>query len=200
MIHCFDKEYNTRGSMVSVIPTANYNDENAFVLDYLSYKPAPDYKNMSYDEIREYITSYYNNVLSELDPEELLRELRGTILVSDERTDSLAIRHIVAEWLNLLTDEPVYESGVEDGHLVLLERPEFIKPMLEEAIKNSKGTKGLQSVRALYLLEKADKLEKVGMSMQAACYRTESNNVERTYNGKQKTIGYRVSRKYIRKR
>ena len=157
MVHCFEAKKNVKKYMVSLIPTEGYTDIDAFVLDYLSYKSAPDYRNMSYDEIREYITNYYEDVLSKLDPEEVMSELRGTVLVSDEKTDSLALRHIVAEWLYLLTNEPVYESEVEEDHLVLLERPSFIKPMLEETIKNSKGsTRGLQSVRAIYLLEKAE--------------------------------------------
>ena len=200
MVHCFDKNYGVRNSMISLIPTENYDDEDAFVLDYLSYPKSDDYESMSYDEIRDYISSYYNDVLKPLDPEEVMIDLRGTFLVSDERTDSLALRHIVAEWLNLLTDEPVYESGIEDNHLVLLERPSFIRPMVEEAIKNSKeSTRSLQSVRALYLLEKAEKLEEIGLFDKAVSYRRASENVERQYNGRSKLINYRQSRKYVRK-
>lgn len=200
MIHCFDKNYSTDNCMISIIPSENYDNSDAFVLDYLSYRSAPNYREMSYDEIREYISNYYRDVLSKLDPEEVMVDLRNTILVTDERTDSLAIRHIVAEWLNLLTEEPVYESGIEDGHLILLERPTFIKQMLEEAIKNSKNMRGLQSVRAIYLLEKAERLEEDGLIKEAACYRRASENAEIEYKGRPKIINYRQYRKYSRKK
>ena len=200
MIHTFDKKIDTKNYTVSLIPIKEGETASDYIMTYLSYPISNDYKQMSYDEIRDYITNYYNDVLSKLDPEKILRDLRSTILVSDERTDSLAIRHIVSEWLNLLTDEPVYECDIIDGHLIPLERPNFIRPILEEAIKNSKvNMKGFKSVRALYLFEKGEAFEKEGLKAEAICYKNMAYTAERKYEDKIKVKSYKNSRKYVRK-
>ena len=173
MIFTFDrKEKHINQHYISIIPISDKDelvDENEkdksrlyiSVLNELSYRPASDYKQMSEEEIREYISDYYNDVLSKIDPGNLLGELRFSVLMSDERVDSLAIRHIVSEWLNIYSNEGVNESRIdEEGNLVKVERPSFIRPILEDIIKeNKKDMKGFNSLRALYLYEKSEKLE-----------------------------------------
>lgn len=170
MIFTFDrKEKHINQHYISIIPISDKeelveeNEKNKSrlyisVLNELSYRPASDYKKMSEEEIREYISNYYNDVLSKIDPDNLLGELRYSVLMSDERADSLAIRHIVAEWLNIYSNEGVYESRIdEEGNLVRIERPSFIRPVLEDIIKeNKKDMKGFNSLRALYLYDKSE--------------------------------------------
>lgn len=169
-------------------------------LDILNYPNAGDYKEMTHDEIKDYIKGYYDEVLSKLNPDKVASEIRFTALVSDERTDSLAKRHIISEWLSLYTDEKICESGFEDieygqKRLIQLERPNFIKDILEEVIKESiTNMRGFESLKALYLFEKGEKLEALADEMeeltggcydyyrQHACfYRCEADDVEEKY-------------------
>ena len=164
MIYTFDKKTRYTNKYFTTIIPFNADEEinNDYeVLDELSYKKAPNYKQMSIEEIRNFISDYYNDVLSQLDPKDVARELRCSVLISDERSDSLALRHIVSEWLNIYTDERVIESYIDkEGKFVELERPNFIRPMLEEIIKNAKESMhGFQSLRAAYLFEKSEELE-----------------------------------------
>lgn len=216
MIYTFDKKtkhYNK--FFTSVIPCGNEKENNNFncsLLNELSYEKE-DYNNMSIDEIREYIANYYNDVLSKLDPESLIRELKYSALVSDERSDSLALRHIVSEWLSIYTDEKIVETSVdEEGNFVEIERPKFIRPMLEEIIRNSKeDMKGFKSLRALYLFEKSEELEYSANLLEeetsnnfnhlreAACYlRSEAQLVEESYNEREYEESYYERRKYKR--
>ena len=211
MIFTFDrKEKHINQHYISIIPVGNKeelleesekNKSRLYisVLNELSYKPASNYKKMSDEEKRKYISNYYNDVLSKINPESVLGELRYSVLISDERADSLAIRHIVSEWLNIYFDEGVYESRIDkDGNLIRVDRPAFIRPMLEDIIKeNKKDMKGFNSLRALYLYEKSEKLEDKAEVLkekdceeyeylkQAANYlRGESYTVEDRYNNK----------------
>ena len=161
-----------------------------YKLDIPEYPNAGDYRDMSKEEIENYIKGYYENVLSKLNPEKIVKQIRYTLLVSDERTDSLAKRHIIAEWINLHTEEEIREVSIQDNEdgsvqYVEEERPRFIRRILEDVIKSSKDMKGFESLRALYLFEKSEMLdlfadrfkEKYGETCeqyveyaQAACY------------------------------
>ena len=205
MIYTMDKSnQKVNKYFISLIPL-NKNEEiynnglksNVLKLDVLSYKKASNYRNMSDEEIINYIEKYYNDVLSKLDPETLARELRYSIFVSDERCDSLALRHIVSEWLSIYTNEKIVEINIDkDGKFIKLDRPSFIKPILEDVIKNSKKTmRGFNSLKALYLFEKGEILEekadileeKTGENFdhlrQAACFlRCDADMAEEEYN------------------
>ena len=163
MIHTFDsKNEYISGYTKSIIPCSKEDLENSCAIKELYYPAAKDYKEMSYNEREEYIKRYYLDVLSKLDPEKIYDKIRYTILVSDERTDSLAKRHIVSEWLTLYVGEKFYESyyDKEKGELVRLERPPFIKSDLEKIIRNNiENMRGFKSLRALYLFEKGEELE-----------------------------------------
>lgn len=148
-------------------------------LNIFDYPNSGDYKEMSRDEIKDYIKGYYDEVLSKLNPEKVASEIRFTALVSDERTDSLAKRHIISEWLSLYTDEKICESGLEEiehgqNRFIQLERPDFIKDILEEVIKESiTNMRGFESLKALYLFEKGEKLELLADEMEeltGGCY------------------------------
>lgn len=147
-----------------VIPSCDSKiDEISYceVLNELAYKDAPDYKTASLEELEEYIGDYYDDVLSYLDPEEVYHKLFLNIVVSDERVDSLAKRHIVAHWLKLYTGFSINEGiDLDNGVYKRVDVPEFIGPMLEKVIKSRiSNMRGFTSLRALYLFEKGEALE-----------------------------------------
>lgn len=161
MIHSFDKKNMKKNyDMISLIPVNNGEVISKNVvnyLDFLSYRP---FNGGTDEDIKDYIVEYYNNVLSKLDPEEVIKKIRFTKLVSDERCNSIAIRHIVSEWLNIFCDEIVTESLViENGTLERVERPDIVKKTLVDTIKSSiRDMKGFETLRGLYLFEKSEKL------------------------------------------
>jgi len=109
---------------------------------------------------RYYVNEYYKQVLSKLDPEEVYRELDNSILLCYEPITKFCHRHIVAAWFELFLDVDVPEVNVSNNEIELVERPSYIKEYLVDAIKQNKDMKGFNSVRALYLYEQGDKLEK----------------------------------------
>lgn len=161
MIHSFDKKYMKKSNdMLSIIPVKDNESVSKNIvnyLDFLSYRP---FNGGTDEDIRNYIVEYYINVLSKLDPDEVMKKIRFTKLISDERSNSIAIRHIVSEWLNLYCDELVTESLVrEDGTLERVERPDIVKYTLEDTIKSAiNDMKGFETLRGFYLYEKSEKL------------------------------------------
>lgn len=160
---------NLKGYTTYVIPSLDKSEidiENRDKLFYqplseLTFKDAPDYTSVSMEEIEKYIFDFYTTVLSKLDPKEMFQKFNGSCLTSNERTDSLAKRHIVSEWLKLYTDMNINEVGTgENNSVINLDTPEFIGPMLEKVIrKNIHNMRGFSSLRALYLFEEGEKLE-----------------------------------------
>ena len=195
---------NLKGYTTYVIPSLDKSEidiENRDKLFYhplseLTFKDAPDYTSVSMEEIEKYIFEFYTTVLSKLDPKEMYQKLNGSCLTSNERTDSLAKRHIVSEWLKLYTDININEVGTgENNSVINLDTPEFIGPMLEKVIrKNVHNMRGFSSLKALYLFEEGEKLEEKALEfeytdidsyvsyMQAASYRRcEADEEERKY-------------------
>ena len=109
---------------------------------------------------RYYVREYYKQVLSKLDPEEVYRELDNSILLCYEPITKFCHRHIVAAWFELFLDVDVPEVNVSNNEIELVERPSYIKEYLVDAIKQNNDMNGFNSVRALYLYEQGDKLEK----------------------------------------
>ena len=66
----------------------------------------------------------------------------------------------MAFWLELFLDIKTYEvKEVDNYKLKKQERPEYLKEVLENIIKESYNMHGFQSIRAAYLFEGAEKLE-----------------------------------------
>ena len=212
MIHTSDKKNKYSDMYIkTIIPCSKEEKEEPYAIKELYYPNARDYKEMSYSEIEEYIKRYYLEVLSKLDPEKIYEKIRYTILVSDERTDSLAKRHIVSEWLRLYIGDKISESyyDEEKQELVKLKRPDFIRVTLEKIIRSSiENMRGFKSLRALYFFEKGEKLEQLANELegktdkygydsfdyrQEACYyRCDADEAEYQYiarlNEKSKTL------------
>ena len=159
MIYTFDKKDNyPKKYLTFIIPIDDEKYDNGNVLEELRYNSLSNC-NLSGNDIKEYISKYYNDVLSKLDPLEIARELRCSILVSNERSNSIALRHIVSEWISIYSDDYVVEVKKDNNDkYIKLDRPSFIKNMLIDVIKDSKDMKGFKSLRALYLYEKSEEL------------------------------------------
>jgi len=134
---------------------------NYFPLDELTFKDAPNYYEVSYEELEKYVKEFYFQVLPKLDPNEIYNKLIGTCLTSDERTDSFAKRHIFCAWLKIYTDIDTNEMGTgANGKLIKLDVPEFIYSILEKVIRESiNDMKGFTSLKALYVYEQSERLE-----------------------------------------
>ena len=111
------------------------------------------------ENIKYYIQEYWNQVLSKLDPQEIYKELDNYVILSDESNTEFGPRHIMAAWLEILLDVNIQEIKNNGYKINKLERPKYIKEYLEEAMKNNRNMRGFSSLRALYLFEKAEKLE-----------------------------------------
>ena len=109
---------------------------------------------------RYYIEEYWKQVLSKLDVEKVYRELDYSTLLCYENNNEFCHRHIVAAWFELLLDVKVPEVIIKNFELCEVERPTFIKKYLENAIKKTKDMHGFTSLRALFLFEKSEELER----------------------------------------
>ena len=107
-----------------------------------------------------YIKKYWETVLSFLDPQEIFDELDGSVLLCYEPGDKFCHRHIVAAWFELLLNKTIPEIEMNRLQFNCVTRPQYIKLYLERVIKESRNMNGLTSLRALYLLDKAECFEK----------------------------------------
>ncbi len=108
---------------------------------------------------RYYVQEYWNQVLSRLDPEEVYIELDNSILLCYEPNTEFCHRHIVAAWFEILLGVKVKEVKSKDYQIEEIDRPEYIKQYLEDAMRLNRNMREFKSLRALYLFEKGESLE-----------------------------------------
>lgn len=108
---------------------------------------------------RYYVQEYWNQVLSKLGPEQVYRELDNSILLCYEANTEFCHRHIVAAWFEILLGINVPEIKANDYAIEEVERPTYIKQYLEDAMRHNRNMRGFNSLMALYLFEKGEKLE-----------------------------------------
>ena len=107
-----------------------------------------------------YIEQFYLEVLSKLDPEEVLRELDDHVLLCFEEPDQFCHRHIVAAWLKILLGINVPEiAGYGSSISSIPNTPKYIKNILEDVMRKHTDMKGYNSLRAVYLSNKVEKLK-----------------------------------------
>ncbi len=106
-----------------------------------------------------YVQEYYSQVLSKLDPEKVYSDLDYSILLCYEDNTEFCHRHIVAAWFEILLNVTVPEAKAKDFNTEIVDRPEYIKEYLDEAMRKDRNMRGFKSLRALYLFEKGEKLE-----------------------------------------
>lgn len=130
---------------------------------------------------RYYIQEYWNQVLSKLDPKDVYRELNDHVLLCYEPNDEFCHRHIVAAWFEILLGVKVEEKKAQGCEVESLERPEYIKKYLEDAMRQNRNMRGFTSLRALYLFEKSEKYESAGEGQMACYLRCQADMAEDEY-------------------
>lgn len=85
---------------------------------------------------RYYVQEYWNQVLSKLDPEKVYSELDNSVLLCYEPNTKFCHRHIVASWFEILLGVKVPEMKANDYQTEEIDRPEYIKQYLDDAMYN----------------------------------------------------------------
>ena len=110
------------------------------------------------DEINNnyYIEEYYEQVLKQLDPNEIIRYfIDGTTLLCYEDNLEFCHRHIVAYWLEKTLGINVPEVKVDKtGNITILDRPIWIGEFLDEVMHRQIAKKDLQENAAKQLVKK----------------------------------------------
>lgn len=88
-----------------------------------------------------YIQEYYNQVLSKLNPKDVYDELNNSILLCYEDNMAFCHRHIVAEWFELSLGVTVPEIQMINNELIEVQRPKYIRTILEEIMFKKQNPK-----------------------------------------------------------
>lgn len=108
----------------------------------------PEEENTKY-----YVREYYRQVLNGLDPYEVIKKIPdGSILLCYEDHDDFCHRHIFAFWLEILlgikTSEVIENPRRET--VTRVSRPEYLKGMLEEVIKEEYDINNIDIIKGIY--------------------------------------------------
>lgn len=101
---------------------------------------------------RYYIEEYYKQVLSNLDPSDIYNELNNKILLCYEDNMDFCHRHIVSAWLELFLDMNISEVIEENGQLKEVNKPSYIKEVLEQVIRKNINMYDFKSIRGSYFI------------------------------------------------
>ena len=105
------------------------------------------------DNTRYYVEEYYKQVLSKLDPNEVLEMIPdGSILLCYEDNIEVCHRHLVAFWFELflgITTAEVIENPIRET-LKKIDRPEYLKQILEDVIKDNYEMNGFNEIKDAY--------------------------------------------------
>ena len=116
------------------------------------------------DNIKYYATEYYKQVLSKLDPQEVYDMIPDdAILLCYEENDKFCHRHFFAFWqelfLGIRTSE-VYENPVRET-LTRLDRPEYLKNVMEEVIKENYDMHNFDTIKEAYEYNKKYNIKEI---------------------------------------
>ena len=88
------------------------------------------------ENVRFYIKHYYDEVLSQVDVMELLKDEEDPILLCYEKDQVFCHRHVLAEYIEIKYGIHVDDVKIDfNGNITINERPAYIKRMLLEVIK-----------------------------------------------------------------
>ena len=121
------------------------------IKNYLASKELLDEES----NIKMFIENYYDQTLKRLDPSEIYNIINNKVLLGYEDNMEFSNRHIVAAWLEIFLEEEIIEIKFDNDKLTLVEKPIYIKEMLESYIRETTNTRGFNSLRALYLYNKS---------------------------------------------
>ena len=115
------------------------------------------------ENTRYYISNYYKEVLSKLDPKEVLNLIPdGSILLCYENNNEFCHRHIVAFWFELflgINSSEVIENPRRET-VRRVERPEYLKDILESVIKENYPMHNFQTINEAYEYNRKKSKEK----------------------------------------
>lgn len=136
----------------------------------------------SEDKIREYIRYYYVNVLSKLDPYKVYidSQWRNLVVFDDGK---FSHGHILSAWFELFLNVKV-PFVKETGVYVKLKdtKPRWTVDILEDEIKKTvDNMKGFNSIRALYLFEQGEQLERKADELEERILNDKSLTKEQIY-------------------
>ena len=108
------------------------------------------------ENVKKYVKEYYKQVLSNLDPNETLDNIpnESILLGYDDDIE----RHLVAFWFELflgMTTAEVIENPVRET-FKKVDRPEYLKSILEEVIKENYDMNGFNDIKDAYLYNKSN--------------------------------------------
>ena len=142
-------------------------------------------QNLSEEErTRFYIREYYKEVLSKIDPFELLDEIDDdAVLLCYEDNLEFCHRHLVAFYLELFLDIKTYEVKINSKRQTyhIMKRPEYLKEELENIIKEEYNMYGYSSIKAAYIYNKALKLKEMTKKEIIDCLKIRADIEERKY-------------------
>lgn len=124
-----------------------------------------------------YIKNFYEQILKNMNPDTFIETLpNNSILLCYEENNCFCHRHLVAFWLELFLDIKTFEvKEIDNYKLEKQERPEYLKEILENIIKENYNMHGFKSIRAAYLFEGAEQLEQ---SIKEICKEKTLDNYE----------------------
>lgn len=120
-----------------------------FSIDWINEK--------NFSNIKDYINKYYTDILSQIDPQELFDSLPDLAILLDY--DDKMYRHLVAFWLELFLGIETYEIAVNPKRetLKVVQRPEYLKGILENVIKDNYDMNGFDNIKDAYSYNKSMK-------------------------------------------
>lgn len=175
-----DLKLNKVTNLEKLVPTDSINNEWKNNIGKIS----------EIENTKRYIKKYYNEVLSDLDPENIYRDAYSNILLCDDIGTNPNLRHIIAAWLEIMLEIEIPDIKFNEKNIETLERPTYIKDLLEREMKSNTNMRGFTSLMALRLYEEGNKLDKKAeilekkgkdsnwIRQQASYLRSEANYVE----------------------
>ena len=196
----YDGEYYSGVSISKFTQKFEYQDEE--MRKYVKLMPDRNFEGKieSEEKIREYIRYYYINVLSKLDPEKVYQDLKRDKLVTFDDGE-FSHGYIVAAWFELFLGAEVKcvdKNEVFAGKLRNV-KPKWTMDILEDEIKKTiDNMKGFNSVRALYLFEQSEELERKADKLEDRLLNDKSLTRKQIYKLSDTANGYRQSACYRR--
>lgn len=197
IINCrnYNGEYYSGLSISKFTQNIEYQDEE--MRKYVKLIPDRNFEGKieSEDKIREYIRYYYVNVLSKLDPEKVYQDLKWDKLVTFDDGE-FSHGYIVAAWFKLFLGVQVKcvdKNEIFAGKLRDV-KPKWVIDILEEEIKKTiDNMKGFNSVRALYLFNQGEELERKADKLEDRLLKDKSLSRELVYKLSDTANSYRQS-------
>jgi len=174
--------------------TQNIEYQNEEMRKYVKLIPDRNFEGKIENEekVREYIRYYYVNVLSKLDPEKVYQDLKRDKLVTFDDGE-FSHGYIVAAWFELFLGVDIKCVNKAEPYKKLVDvKPKWTMDILEEEIKKIiDNMRGFNSVRALYLFNQGEELERKADKLEDRLLNDKSLSREQVYKLSDTVNGYR---------